>query len=277
MISYSNKVNDTNLNLACEPGRDKLIQEICNDIQNHKSYEGELIYKWKDKLSGEKIENILLYKYLPDLEWVIAVGTDKISFWYPYRNKIILNLSIAIALFIMMLMVVRILSVKIAAQLSLLLSVVKSYTKTDFKQRVEVKSNDEIAELSIAFNQLADELQDYYEQLEQKVQERTTELYLKNKELQKQKIELEYLIEDLKNTQKQLIQAEKMAALGQLISGIAHEINSPLGAIKASVSNLLIAIEETVQDLPDLMRALNNKQIDYLIWIIKLSNNSENI
>ena len=66
-------------------------------------------------------------------------------------------------------------------------------------------------------------------------------------------IELKETLEDLKRTQSQLIQSEKMAALGQLIAGIAHEINTPLGAIRASIGNISHALQETARTLPPLL------------------------
>src|SRR5262249_2170049 len=61
-------------------------------------------------------------------------------------------------------------------------------------------------------------------ELEIQVTERTAEL-------RKQKDELEHALTDLKATQAQLIQSEKMASLGELTAGIAHEIQNPLNFI----------------------------------------------
>jgi PAS domain S-box-containing protein len=57
--------------------------------------------------------------------------------------------------------------------------------------------------------------------------------------------ELEQTIDELKQAQLQMVQNEKMATLGNLVAGVAHEINNPIGFITGSVNN----IEEYIQDL----------------------------
>ncbi|MGI4804863.1 MAG: sensor histidine kinase [Janthinobacterium lividum] len=67
--------------------------------------------------------------------------------------------------------------------------------------------------------------------LERKVNERTNELVATNNNLNK-------TLTDLKETQTQLVEAEKMASLGQLTAGIAHEINNPINFVTSNVAPL---------------------------------------
>jgi len=80
----------------------------------------------------------------------------------------------------------------------------------------------------------------------------TVAVYTDITELKKAELELSEALKNLKGTQAQLVQTEKMAALGQLTAGIAHEMNSPIGVVNSSadsfercVGTILAAIENS--------------------------------
>lgn len=86
--------------------------------------------------------------------------------------------------------------------------------------------------------------------------------------------ELTQTLQQLQTTQNELIQSEKMAALGQLVAGIAHEINTPLGAIQASIGNISSALDQSMQQLPQLFQVLPPDRLASFFQLLDLAHRS---
>ncbi|NNF58509.1 MAG: HAMP domain-containing protein, partial [Rhodothermaceae bacterium] len=122
--------------------------------------------------------------------------------------------------------------------LAALLTGVERVQLGNLDARVPPIANDEFGVVSQAFNRMTGSVQHaetrllaYAEQLEDRVMERTAALEATNHKLLEKRTELERSLRELRATQDQLVQAEKLASLGQLTAGIAHEIKNPLNFV----------------------------------------------
>jgi PAS domain S-box-containing protein len=123
-------------------------------------------------------------------------------------------------------------------------------------------------QVKMALVQRESQLRELNQTLEEKVKQRTVELELKNAELARS-------IQMIKDTQEKLIQSEKMSSLGQLVAGVAHEINNPVTFISGNIEpiktyaqdllNLLeLYAEELPQPSPKLQEEIENVDLDFI-------------
>ena len=115
-------------------------------------------------------------------------------------------------------------------------------------------------------------LRDHQEQLAAEVASRTSELKEANNRLAAEQSELTALLAKVDEAQQQVLQSEKMAAIGQLAAGVAHEINNPigfvtsnLGALRGYITHLLDLIDAYESEKPaEIAQARQAADLDFL-------------
>ncbi len=131
--------------------------------------------------------------------------------------------------------------------LSYLVEGMKRLSAGDMDYRINIDSHDEIGHLARSFNAMSDELKEYKEKmenwtksLEEEVEKKTAEIY---------------------KAQEHLINTEKLASLGRMAAGVAHEINSPLTGI-VTFAHLMIkrTPAENKQDIEDLKTIIDQAE-----------------
>ncbi len=133
----------------------------------------------------------------------------------------------------------------LTGQLKVLRQSARKISDGDYTVQIPVKSKDEVADVASAFNKMSCALlesrvsRDNFEKqlielnqtLEERVERRTAKI-------NSQMAELKTAGEKIADTQAQLIQSEKMASVGQLAAGVAHEINNPIGFVRSNLASL---------------------------------------
>jgi two-component system NtrC family sensor kinase len=106
--------------------------------------------------------------------------------------------------------------------------------------------------------------------LEARIAERTADLAAANEKLNAEQIELVALLGRIEQTQSQLRQSEKMASIGQLAAGVAHEINNPVGFVSSNLGTLgryakvLLQVIDAGADDPRIQKAAAELELSFI-------------
>ena len=166
-------------------------------------------------LSGQSV--LSAHATIPRLGWIVFVEQPTSEALAPvyataYQTLALLGLGVVLAL-----LAGVVLARRLTGPIRALQAGAERLGQGDLAQRIEVSAGDEIGTLALRFNEMAGRIQDAQETLEAKVTDRTREL--------------SQSLEELRNAQDRLLQTEKLASLGQLTAGIAHEIKNPLNFV----------------------------------------------
>ncbi len=139
----------------------------------------------------------------------------------------------------------------ITGRLHKLVQIMQSVRAGDLSVRATPTGNDELDMLARRFNDMITELDSQTSQvrelnanLEQQVAVRTNQVQESLLQLQRRHAQLEKTNLELKQTQEQLVHAEKLSSLGQLVAGLAHEINNSINAVSNGVPAMQLRLKK---------------------------------
>jgi signal transduction histidine kinase len=152
----------------------------------------------------------------------------------------------------------------ITRRANVLVAISQSWAGGDLSDRVKLSGSDEFAKIGSAFNQMAESLE-----------ASTAAIKLSEIELRQRGEVLETTLTQLQTTQSQLVQTEKMSSLGQMVAGIAHEVNNPINFIHGNLSHVnrytddllgLVALYQAhyPQPIADIEAAIEEIDLDFL-------------
>ncbi len=195
-----------------------------------------------------------------ETSWIVMIEKPEKEVFAFASKLLIIIAQTGVVSFIMISIIVYLLSRYITRPIHKTVSFAREIATGNFRTDLSLNRDDELGQLQIALKDMAEKLEAYHNRMEYLVMEKTDqlaaanedleelnqELTVTNEELQTQHEQLEHTLTHLKQIQDQMVQSEKMASLGILTSGIAHELNNPLNFISSGIAALEMEINELV-------------------------------
>ncbi len=165
---------------------------------------------------------------------------------------------IVISLVLMALFIVIIVAInrRLTQPIQLLKNGLQKISFGNFSHRIEIHSNDEFSFLGGQFNEMAEKIESMMTEIEVTHRNLEKQVTLRTRELNESNQKLQIAMQELRDTQRHIIQSEKQKSLTAIVSGFAHEINNPLTGILGYVD--LMSIREDVS--PYVKEKLNSIQ-----------------
>ncbi|MEW5821392.1 MAG: ATP-binding protein [Cyanobacteriota bacterium] len=147
---------------------------------------------------------------------------------------------------------------KLIEPIHALVGVTNELSAGNLDAKATITSHDELGQLSESFNRMAEELKHNINELEEYKNELEVKVAQRTEELEKSNTDLSEAYKKLKSTQAQLVHSEKMASLGQLVAGVAHELNNPINFIYGNMPHL----KNYINDFKLLLGKYEDSKID---------------
>ncbi len=196
---------------------------------------------YKDLEIGTRNRQVVIYSDKVASDVAFKIRVPYLSTDYFKKNLIYASALMSLLIGVVILWASIKLSRSLTKPLSQLVDATELVSKGDYALPVESGSTVEFQKLTDRFNSMAQSV------------------YSSKQELQKNIRVLEKAHSDLKQTQNQLVQSEKLSSLGQLVAGVAHELNNPIAFIYSNMTQLSDYAQQ-IQKVSELLDEITAKQ-----------------